>query len=146
MPQIFVSCPFSEQPITGFRSVFEDVENELNDERDEDDQVQFIFADEWVGRRDLLEHVKSAIHDAEGAVIDLTRLNLNVLIELGLALAAEDDGESSLLEVMLIERDGHNLRADLPAMLQGAHIQPYKSKNDLKSLLIALIENIDNYE
>jgi nucleoside 2-deoxyribosyltransferase len=76
---VFVGCSYSPWPIGGYRDAFREVMKIQKD-------VIFEFADVRIENTWILEKVTKHIERSDMGLFDITFLNPNVLLELGIAL------------------------------------------------------------
>jgi len=81
-PKIFVAYPYSFSK-ADYRGAFRKVGKKYS--------VEFIYADQRITNRQILEKIESMIMEAEFSIFDVTSWNSNVALELGIAIGAQQD-------------------------------------------------------
>jgi hypothetical protein len=81
-PRIFVAYPYSFSK-ADYRGAFRKVGRQYG--------VEFMYADQRITNRQILEKISAMIHEAEFSIFDVTLWNANVALELGIAIGSEQD-------------------------------------------------------
>jgi hypothetical protein len=81
-PQIFVAYPYSISK-ADYRGAFKKVASEYG--------VKFLYADERITNKQILNKIIGMIEESEFAIFDVTTWNANVALELGIAIGSEQD-------------------------------------------------------
>ncbi len=81
-PKIFVAYPYSFSK-ADYRGAFRKVAKQYN--------VEFMYADQRITNRQILDKITLMIEEAEFSIFDVTSWNPNVALELGIALGREQD-------------------------------------------------------
>src|SRR5262249_35031235 len=76
---VFVGCSYSPWPVAGYRDAFREVMKVQNN-------ITFEFADVKIENTWILDKVQKHIERCDLGLFDITFLNPNVLLELGIAL------------------------------------------------------------
>jgi len=81
-PNIFVAYPYSFSK-ADYRGAFKKVASEYS--------VKFLYADERITNKQILDKIIGMIEEAEFAIFDVTTWNPNVALELGIAIGRTQD-------------------------------------------------------
>ena len=81
-PKIFVAYPYSFSK-ADYRGAFKTVAREYG--------VSFLYADERITNRQILDKIVGMIEESEFSIFDVTLWNANVALELGIAIGSEQD-------------------------------------------------------
>ena len=137
---VFVGCSYSPWPISGYRDAFREVAKVQN-------TVTFEFADVRIEDTWILDKVRRHIERCEVGLFDITYLNPNVLLELGIALGMKKRAHI-FINSTADERSGFfskifsSRRPGLPINLQGLELVEYASKPELVRKLLVLCESL----
>jgi hypothetical protein len=123
MPSVFVAYPY-DFPQDDYRGSFEAVRGDF-------DVVDFVFADQRITNKHILEKIISMIQEAEFSLFDVTTWNANVALELGVAIGARLDYYILFNPAMQ--------QGDVPADLGGIDRIQYTSYGELKAGLERLM-------
>jgi DNA-binding transcriptional ArsR family regulator len=123
--QIFVAYSYKAYPAADYRRVFNEIAAEY--------EVSFVFADEKITNMHILQKIISYIRGSDFALFDISGWNPNVTLELGIAMASDEDwyiafnpNETDIEEV--------------PSDLRGIDRIQYTSYTELGEKLRALVE------
>jgi hypothetical protein len=139
---VFVGCSYSPWPIGGYRDAFREVAKIQN-------TLTFEFADVRIEDTWILDKVRRHIERCDVGLFDLTYLNPNVLLELGIALGMKKRTHI-FINAAADERSGFfsrifsSKRPDLPVNLQGLELVQYSTKSELVRKLLKLCESLGN--
>ncbi len=136
---VFVGCSYNPWPIAGYRDAFSEVMKTQN-------TLVFEFADVRIESTWILDKVRTHIQRCDLGLFDITFLNPNVLLELGLALGMKKRAHI-FLNHGADEKSGFfarmfSQRAELPVNLQGLELVKYATKAELISRLLSLSESL----
>jgi predicted nucleotide-binding protein len=121
-PQIFVAYPYSFSK-ADYRRAFKDVAKAYG--------VKFVYADEKITNKHILEKIEGMIEDAEFSIFDVTSWNANVALELGIARGNGQD------YYILFNPDSD--KADVPADLGGIDRLQYTDYSELEQEVARLM-------
>jgi hypothetical protein len=119
---IFVAYPYSI-PADDYRRAFTELEEGFD--------VRFIFADEQITNRHILEKITDYIRDSRFSLFDISEWNPNVTLELGIAIGQRQD------YYLLFNPSGS--RSGVPADLGGIDRIQYSSYRELSDQLTRLL-------
>jgi hypothetical protein len=81
-PNIFVAYPYSFSK-ADYRGAFKKVASQYG--------VKFLYADERITNKQILDKIAAMIEESEFAIFDVTTWNANVALELGIAIGSQQD-------------------------------------------------------
>lgn len=137
---VFVGCSYTPWPLAGYKDAFREAMRAQPD-------VLFEFADVRISDTWILDKVRQHIERSDFGLFDITYLNPNVLLELGIAIGmkkkayilvnSEHDDQGGLFKRIFSSR-----RPGLPVNLQGLELIKYSSKSELMKRLGSLTETL----
>ncbi len=120
---VFVAYPY-EKSKADYRAAFSEVGEEFD--------VTFVYADERITNKQILDKIKNMIEEAAFSIFDITTWNPNVSLELGIAVGLGED--------YYILFDPTVDQTDVPSDIGGIDRLQYKDYATLKSELRRLLE------
>jgi hypothetical protein len=120
---VFVAYPY-EKSKADYRAAFSEVGKEFD--------VTFVYADERITNKQILDKIKGMIEEAAFSIFDITTWNPNVSLELGIAVGLEED--------YYILFDPTADQSDVPSELGGIDRLQYQDYATLKDELTRLLE------
>jgi len=123
--QVFVAYSYKTYPKADYRRIFTDLQKAY--------AVTFIFADEKITNMSILQKIKSYISASDFSIFDVSGWNPNVTLELGFAMATNDDWYVAVnLKKTKIK--------EVPADLRGLDRMQYESLVELGTKIAAVID------
>src|SRR6185369_15567184 len=80
--QVFVAYSYKLYPKDDYRKLYREIERQYD--------VTFIFADEKITNMHIMKKIESYIRSSDFSIFDISGWNPNVTLELGFAMAAND--------------------------------------------------------
>jgi hypothetical protein len=117
---IFVAYPYELDSNGRYRTVFRELERLFD--------VKFVFANEKLTTKHILDKTGDLIADCEWSLFDISRWNANVTLELGLALRHG----SGAIQIAFNPTDA---RPDAPSDIRGIDRLEYRSVDELRRRL-----------
>jgi hypothetical protein len=126
---VFVGCNYTREPVSHFRSAFENIEQARED-------VAFVFADTHITSNSLLNKIQYEISACDYGLFDITFWNPNVLLEFGIAMGKAKEwailfnpyADATTLDKFLSLRSP----AQVPLLLQGHEVITYSTRKELE--------------
>lgn len=123
--QVFVAYSYKLYPKDDYRKLYKELEKQYD--------VTFIFADEKITNMHIMKKIESYIRGSDFSIFDISGWNPNVTLELGFAMAANDQWyiviDPSKTEIL-----------EVPSDLRGLDRIQYGSYTELQTKLTILIE------
>jgi len=123
--QVFVAYSYKLYPKNDYRKFYRELEKQYD--------VTFIFADETISNMHIMKKIESYIRNSDFSIFDVSGWNPNVTLELGFAMALNDNWyiafDPSKTEIN-----------DVPSDLRGWDRIEYRSYTELQTKLIILME------
>jgi hypothetical protein len=137
---VFVGCSYSPWPLAGYKGAFSEAMKTQQ-------SVVFEFADVRISDTWILDKVIQHIERSDLGLFDITFLNPNVLLELGVALGMKKRAHVFMNsqfeeETGFFKRIFSGRRAGLPINLQGLELVRYSSRSDLVAKLASLSSSL----
>jgi hypothetical protein len=139
---VFVGCNYERVPFKGYRDAFREVSVAQP-------RVQFRFADVRITNKVIMQKVREEILNCDVGLYDVTFLNPNVMMELGIAIGADKpwnilynptaDSGSFTGKIWFNRRN-----TQLPANLRGYEYLEYGTGSQLRSVLRAWVQQTLN--
>jgi hypothetical protein len=133
----FVGCSYSPWPLVGYKDAFSEVMKSQTN-------VLFEFADVRIANTWILDKVRSHIERSDVGLFDITFLNPNVLLELGIAVGmkkrafilvnSQHDDEGGWFKRIFAGK-----KMTLPVNLQGLELVKYSNKQELTQRLGSIV-------
>lgn len=123
--QVFVAYSYRDYPAVDYRKVFTEIADEYS--------VSFVFADEKITNMHIMQKIISYIRGSDFSLFDISGWNPNVTLELGIAMASEEDW------YITFNPEKTNL-SEVPSDLRGIDRIQYSSYGELGDKLRVLIE------
>jgi hypothetical protein len=120
---VFVAYPYAFSK-EDYRNSFSEVGDEFG--------VTFLYADEEITNKQILDKIKGMIEGATFSIFDITSWNANVALELGIAVGLNED-------YYILFNPEHD-QTDVPSDLGGIDRLQYSDFTSLKSELSRLME------
>jgi hypothetical protein len=124
VPTVFVAYPYDISK-ADYRGAFSEVVEEFGKF-----EVEFVYADEEITNKHILDKIEGMMRDAEFSLFDITQWNANVTLELGLAIGLT-------LDYYILFNPTE--KADAPADLGGIDRIQYRDYAELKDGLRRLM-------
>jgi hypothetical protein len=121
---VFVAFPY-EFSKADYRESFASIGEEFG--------VTFLFADEKITNKQILDKIRGMIEEATFSIFDITTWNPNVALELGIAVGLDED-------YYILFNPEHGSQSDVPSDLGGIDRLQYKDFSSLKDELRRLME------
>jgi hypothetical protein len=137
MPKVFFAFPYDyDRSHPQFRVAFREAAEACGHEA--------VFADEVYRSREILQHITECIDECYAAFFDITGLNPNVLIELGIGYASQKHVfvlHNTDLHVQELDSFwGHRtIPLDIPADLRGLIRLTYVNSGDLRLKVVGAL-------
>jgi predicted nucleotide-binding protein len=123
--QVFVAYSYKLYPKDDYRKPFKELENEYD--------VTFIFADEKITNMHIMKKIETFIRGSDFSIFDISGWNPNVTLELGFAMAANDQWYIAI-------DPGKTETKEVPSDLRGLDRIEYGSYTELSQKLKILME------
>lgn len=123
--QVFVAYSYKLYPKDDYRKLYKELEKQFD--------VTFIFADEKITNMHIMKKIESYIRGSDFSVFDISGWNPNVTLELGFAMAANDQW------YIAIDPSKTEIQ-EVPSDLRGLDRIQYGSYTELQTKLTILIE------
>jgi hypothetical protein len=139
---VFVACNYERVPFKGYRDAFREVAVA-------EPRAQFRFADVRITNKVIMQKVREEILNCDVGLYDVTFLNPNVMMELGIAIGADKpwnilynptaDSGSFAGKIWFNKRN-----TQLPANLRGYEYLEYGNSPQLRTVLLAWVHQTLN--
>lgn len=123
--QVFVAYSYNLYPKDDYRRIYQEIEQKY--------PVSFIFADEKITNMHIMAKIVSYIKGAEFSIFDISGWNPNVTLELGFAMATNDNWYISYCPK-------HTPSDDVPSDIKGIDRIQYDSLTEYAGKLLALMD------